>query len=90
MIIENEAYVGVIDRFRGTNRRGSFQFRYAITRKRSPLMLMIAGFAGTEKEATNRVEDYLHSFGENDARRTVSQNGDVTRLSIGAIGIVRR
>jgi hypothetical protein len=82
MIIENESYVGVIDRFRAANRRGSFQFRYAITRKRSPLMLMISGFAGTEKEATSRVEEYLHSFVERDARRAVSKDG-VTSWGMG-------
>jgi hypothetical protein len=69
MIIENDWYVGVIDRLRISNTHVSSRFRYVITRKRAPLMLMIAGFAGTEKEAAPRVQAYFYAFVANDVRK---------------------
>ncbi|MGC2198164.1 MAG: hypothetical protein WA628_26065 [Terriglobales bacterium] len=72
MTIENEFYVGVINGFRVANRHEAIRFHYAITRKAPPSMLMVAGSAATEKEATDRVQDYLRRFAQHDPGKRVS------------------
>jgi hypothetical protein len=69
MTIENELYVGVIHGFGVPNEHTSLRFRYAITRKTTPSMLMVAGSAATEQEAANRVQQYLRKFAEHDASK---------------------
>lgn len=69
MTIENEPYVGVIDGFRVPNRHEAIRFHYAITRKAPPSILMMAGSAATEKEASDRVQEYLRRFAQHDATK---------------------
>jgi len=74
MTIETESYVGVIKGSRAPNRHEASRFHYMITRKTLPSMLMVAGSAATEKEATARVQQYLRQFADHDAGRRVTEH----------------
>ena len=81
MTIENEAYVGVMDGFRVPNRHEVIRFYYAITRKTPPSMLLVAGSAATEKEASDREQEYLQRFAQHDATKKISADRGVNNTA---------
>jgi len=62
MRIESEQYVAVIEAVRVTNRHDRIRFQYTITRRSARPLLLVSGFAATEREANSVVEQYLKKF----------------------------
>jgi hypothetical protein len=80
MTIETGWFVGVISGSRAPNRHEASRFHYAITRKAPPSMLLVAGFAATEKEAVDRVQEYLLKFGTPNAVGKIADTGTANRM----------